>query len=520
MNVVAFLEVACRGSGDRVALVSGLGQRRRELRFSQLDGRVGALVETLRNVGLQPGDRVLLAVPVSIETYVAMLAILRAGMVVMFVDPAHGAATVSRCLDEYPPAAVIVRRRAWLMRLRFPQLRTRPTVLVNGPGGAPRMPVPLVVRQPGDAALLTFTSGSTGTPKAVIRTHEFLRRQLAALRPVARLQEDDIDLVAMPMFVLFNLANVVTSVLPASGARRPGRADAGVLWAQLDAEKATRIIAAPALLERLADYCEAAGRTLGRLRCISTGGGPVHPALPDRLAAVAPRAVVKTVYGSSEAEPIAAIDHSEVTLADRERMRQGGGLLVGKPVEGCAVRIIGSDGAAAEITVAGRHVLSGDSDAPCWHRTGDAGYFDDQGRLWLLGRCTAAIIDRSGGRGTLYPFQIEIPVGEIDGINRAALLAIDGRRVLVLDIRPGRRHKECIRAAARVAGPSVDRIVVMRKIPMDRRHNSKIDYPALQAMSRKHQNPYRQWIAVGLPSGRLRRIAAWLWPQKPDGKPG
>ncbi len=512
MNVAEILNQSLRTSADKTALISGVGKSRRDLTFAQLVAEVDVHIQEFRSRGLKPGDKVLLAVPVSIETYVAMLAILKAGLVVIFIDPAHGAAEVARCLRAYPPAAIVGTRAMLFLRFLSPEIRRIPVRIIAGTvRGESQDSSPAQNRSTEDSALLTFTSGSTGEPKAVVRTHGFLRQQLDILNRVASPQPSDIDFVAMPMFVLFNLANATTSVIPACKMKRPGRADPRILLTQLKAENATTIVASPALLERLADYCLKYRQSIPRLRRISTGGGPVGPTLPERLAAVARNAEIKTVYGSTEAEPIASVNKDDMSIADRRAMRIGAGLLVGRPVQGCDVRIISSrngvplgpfsesefkslalpQGEIGEIVVSGRHVLSGyvdpvrnretkiEVDRSRWHRTGDAGYFDTDGRLWLVGRCAAVIRD---SRGAVYPFQVEYAVGAVRGITRAALISDQGERVLVIETSAKEFTSDCIRAARCVADKQIDRIVTVRCIPMDRRHDSKVDYPALKRL--------------------------------------
>ncbi len=512
MNVANILDRSLRRSADRAAFTSGVGKSRRELTFAELAGEIAILAGGLRSRGLKPGDRVLLAVPMSIETYVAMLAILRTGLVVMFIDPAHGAAEVARCLRAYPPTAIIGTRAMLLLRFLSPEIRRIPVRIVAGSVcGEKHDPAPAQNRSPEDSALLTFTSGSTGEPKAVIRSHGFLRQQLDILNHVACPQPSDINFVAMPMFALLNLANATTSVIPACDMKRPGRANPRVLLAQLRVEDATTIVASPALLERLADYCLRKRQAVPALRSISTGGGPVSPTLAERLSAIAPNAIIRTVYGSTEAEPIATVINDEISVVDRREMRVGAGLLVGRPVKGCNVKILPirsgiplgpfSDsefdsltlrhGQIGEIVVSGRHVLPGYADpvrnrevkievgAKRWHRTGDAGYFDSNGRLWLVGRCAAAIRD---SRGIVYPFQVEYAVGAVRGIRRAALIAEQGKRVLVIETSAREFTSDCVKAARCVADKQIDRIVTVRRIPMDRRHDSKVDYPALKRL--------------------------------------
>ncbi|MGI9262471.1 MAG: hypothetical protein ACR2QR_10575, partial [Woeseiaceae bacterium] len=260
-----------------------------------------------------------------------------------------------------------------------------------------------------------------------------------------------------------------------------------------------------------------------------------------RLERIAPAAIVRVVYGSTEAEPIACIDVADMSLRSRDRMQRGSGLLVGRPIDGCAVRIISSkpgqavppcsseafdslclsvsdDNAIGEIVVSGKHVLAGYADATnnstnkievagtIWHRTGDAGYFDARGRLWLVGRCSAAIDDRWG---TVYPFQVEYAVNAVPGIRRCALLQQGGQRVLVLET-TGRDFRSACSAAARcIANHHIDRILTVRKIPLDKRHHTKIDYPALLAMLDGRVTRYRLWLMDFL-YGALRPGCRWL----------
>jgi len=521
MNAFELFAGPLRDRPQHDALLSGVGKDMQHLSFGELERRVDHVAAELRRGGLEPGDRVLLTVPVSVETYVIMLALLKAGQVVMVIDPGHGASKIAAILRSWPPAAIVGTRSILLFRFLVPELRRIPIRFVVGTRSAgaikidtdveSSVPFDCVPRAPADSALLTFTSGSTGDPKPVVRSHGFLRRQMEMLQPVARLDPDDVDFVAMPMFVLFNLANGITSIIPACDIKHPGRADSRTIAAQLQAFGATRAVASPALLERLAGYCIQRKFSLPSLRTLSTGGGPVRPGLPGELRRIAPYATVRMVYGSTEAEPIAAVDDHDISVTAARAMRSGKGLLVGRPVEGCNVRIIecqpGTElgpytanafeqlslpaGRAGEIVVSGRHVLTRYADArrnaetkiavagSTWHRTGDAGYFDESGRLWLVGRCSAVISD---SRGTVYPFQVEYAMSETAGVSRAALTTRAGMRVLVLETRGREFNADCVAAGTCIAEHGIDRIVSVRRIPVDRRHDAKIDYPALHRL--------------------------------------
>src|SRR5690606_4454557 len=102
------------------------------------------------------------------------------------------------------------------------------------------------------------------------------------------------------------------SVLPDADLRRPGEIDAAPVLAQVAEHGATRIMASPAFLERLVDHPAAARGALHAVRTIVTGGGPVFPDLVDRLRQLAPAARIISVYGSTEAEPIAHVSDAEV----------------------------------------------------------------------------------------------------------------------------------------------------------------------------------------------------------------
>jgi acyl-CoA synthetase (AMP-forming)/AMP-acid ligase II len=223
---------------------------------------------------------------------------------------------------------------------------------------------------------------------------------------------------------------------------------------------------------------------------------------------MAPNAEVIALYGSTEAEPIAQIARRELQPEDLQAMLAGRGLLAGVPVASIRLRILRDQWGTpvgpytetefqaqccqpnepGEIVVSGEHVLKGylhgkgDEETKfrvggvVWHRTGDAGYLDERGRLWLLGRCVAKVRDE---RGELYPFAVETAVYQDVNVRRAALVAHHGKRILALEYydRHARPDLEALRVA--LAWTQLDEIRVFKSIPVDSRHNAKIDYPAL-----------------------------------------
>jgi acyl-CoA synthetase (AMP-forming)/AMP-acid ligase II len=118
------------------------------------------------------------------------------------------------------------------------------------------------------------------------------------------------------------------------------------------------------------------------------------------------------------------------------------------------------------------------ADGKIWHRTGDAGYLDAEGRLWLLGRCAARIQD---DRGELYPFAAEAIAYHDPHIRRAALIQHRGKRVLVVEYHAA-QSGDADRLRRQLEWAGIDAIHVRRHIPVDKRHNAKIDYPALHRL--------------------------------------
>jgi acyl-CoA synthetase (AMP-forming)/AMP-acid ligase II len=275
------------------------------------------------------------------------------------------------------------------------------------------------------------------------------------------------------------------------------------------------IAASPALLDQIARHCATHKLTLRHIRHVYTGGAPVFVDLMDQVAATMPNAKVQAIYGATEAEPVAALDHATIAAADRTRMASGGGLLVGAPVPSLSVRVIADrwgqphgsytpetwdalalKSAVGEIVVTGPHVLTtvgpgedatltkitvGDQ---MWHRTGDAGTFDAAGQLWLLGRC-AARLDRTLPDGTeerLYPFAVESAAHTFAAVKHAALVAQAGRRVLAIELYTPQNAAWLATLESTLTWAKLDAVRILPRIPTDRRHNAKIDYPALRRL--------------------------------------
>lgn len=475
MNILTAFAEQVALHPDRIAIIDGRG---RGTSYARLDERAAALAAAWRAKGLRTGDRVLLALPLDADLYAALAALWRIGAAAVLPEPALGLYGLRHAVAASAPRAVLTSGLYRLLPLLVPAVRSVPLKLKMREADEPH---PVADVNDDTPALISFTSGSTGSPKAIVRSHGFLAAQDRAVAPlIATDGKAETDLVAFPVFVVANLGQGITSVLPNWSLRRPTNANAAKIRAYAERHGVTRLLLSPAIADILADAMPVGAHTL------FTGGGPVFPDLIARIRKHAPQMHVVSVYGSTEAEPIAHLDTADVTDADWDAMKSGAGLLAGYPAETTRVRI-----ADDEILVAGGHVVGGyldptrdastkvrDADGTIWHRTGDAGRFDDAGRLWLRGRLDGRVAG-------LWPFEVEAPARLWPGVRSVALAEIDGAAILAIE--SDRRFQAEWTNAARLLG--VARIVTVRAIPVDRRHGAKVDRPALQRILHRMAEP-------------------------------
>lgn len=490
--------------------------------------------------------KLVLFVPFSTEFIAWTFGLLKAGVVVVLIDPGMGRRNIFRCLEDVEPDGfVAIRRVQWiraLLRSRFPKARFNVTVRSHSSLAVLRRPAPpLPSVASRDPAAIIFTSGSTGPPKGVLYEHGMFAAQVELIQRHYGIAPGEVDLPGFPLFGLFNAAMGVTTVIPQMDPTRPARVDPRRIVAAVEQQHVTQSFGSPAFWNRVGRYCEEQRVGLPGLKRALSAGGPVPLHVVERVsrALTGPGADLYTPYGATESLPAASIGAREVLDRTAAQTRKGAGTCVGRPFPEVEIAIIESTDAPLTSISAARRLRAGeigeiivrspsvtreyyrrpeatalakipDPDGPLngrpdfWHRMGDVGYLDVDGRLWFCGRKAHVVHTEDG---PMYSVCCEGVFDAHPGVYRSALVGIGARPrqrpVLVVEPEPrlSREHKTrttlvdelLTLAASRPLTQSIRTILLHPALPVDTRHNVKINREALAA-----------WAANELPAVRRR----------------
>jgi olefin beta-lactone synthetase len=497
--------------------------------YKKLVDQINAVSGGLKKIGIGKGDRVIIFVPLSPELYVTMFAVQRIGAIAVFLDSWARKDHLGACAAVVGPKAMISFEKAFDLCAAVPGLADIPCKVVVGQHdrdyssdleSLSRSPDPADIEpvESHDTALITFTTGSSGSPKGADRTHRFLAAQHRALDKEIPYNEADRDLPVFPIFSLNNLAGGVTTILPAIDLAAPSDKDAGLVINQLVSAGVTCCTVSPSIFVNIARYCRENKITLNGLRRVVTGGAPVSTDNVRDFKAIAPAAHILVLYGSTEVEPIAHIDADEMLSCAGDRQ----GVNVGRISEDLEHRFIkirranielgtqgwreweAEAGKPGELVVSGAHVCENyyndpeavkstkikESTGKVWHRTGDVGVFDEHKNLWLLGRVHNTIVRRGE---YLFPVHPEILLKSLDFVKQAAYAGIEDKELgertcVVISLRDGASISQSAAFLDKVKvilaqhGYPADDIKIVREIPMDPRHHSKVEYSRVREM--------------------------------------
>ena len=413
LNFADILRDTAQRHGERLALVDG----NRRLTWGELDQAVDQAAQGFAAAGLVPGYRVVLLVANSIEFVTSYLGILRAGLVAVPLNTGLTTPEIAT-VAEHSGARIAVADADLADKIEG--LRTvAPGELV---GNAPLLPS----IDPETLAVLLYTSGTSGDPRAAMLTHRALAANVRNLSELGedRMGPEDVVLGVLPMFHAFGL-NAVLGWTVATGAaliidRRFDPAHTIDLIRQYGV---TRLPLAPPALHALVarpDLREA----LRTVKVVLTGASALDRALADRFEQ-ASGLFVHQGYGLTEASP-------GVTTTLGEAEPKPGS--VGRALPNVELRIADEQGEdvegddPGEILIRGGNLFSGywpdgvdGPDANGWYRTGDVGFLDPDGDLFLVDRLRELIIV-SGFN--VFPSEVEDVLVGAPGIQEAAVIGV------------------------------------------------------------------------------------------------
>ena len=445
--------------------------------------------------GVAPGDRVAILAPFTAQTIAFIYACWADGIIPVVADPGLGIANMRRALRESHPRFVLtVRATRVVARVLHIAYRARRIDLAKIAAAQGRTKSDEFVLADDANAAVLYTSGATGPAKGVLYSHGQLRALAQVIQQQFGITDTDGIAAAYIPFALYGPAWGVAVALPKINVVAPSKLSSQNLRTALDGVNGSILFAAPAPLRNVIKD----GATFSSVRCVMSAGAPVSDGLLREVAVAFPHAELFSPYGMTEM----------LIVSDgvRGTSQSHRGVAVGHPLPGADVMILPtgvtsnqviaplSQGETGEVFVTSPWLSAGydqhwlrNCDARIthhgaeWHRTGDVGHLNDG--LFIEGR-TAHIINTRTKK--LTPVPLEQSIEELfPGVTAAAVGVPHGDAAdLVVVLSNGKKtavaDAETLRRMRDIA-PEIAAVLWKKELPVDRRHNSKIDRIALAA---------------------------------------
>lgn len=493
-----WLSDRARESPDRTALVVG----RRSWTFAALDAQASEYARRLASAGAAAGGRVATLLHDGLAGAVLPHAVLRLGATLVPLNVRSSAAEIAWQLGDAQPELLVVDDRTAARVEELLGAKGGPAIVTVATDarvagiatlGSQRLAdVPLRRVHERDAVLaIIYTSGTTGRPKGAMLTVGNFQSSAAASAATLGTGPDDRWLAMLPLFHVGGLSILIRCAIGGMTAVVHEGFDAKAANDAIDAQEVTIVSAVAVMLQRMLDE-RGDRRYPPSLRCVLLGGGPVPRALLER--AVAAGVPVAPTYGLTEAASQVA------TLAPKDLSARPGS--AGRPLPGNEVRIVADDGVdvgagvPGGILVRGPVVMAGyagQEDATRraivngWLHTGDVGYLDADGYLYVLDRRDDLIV--SGGEN-VYPAEVEGALLAHPSVAEAGAIGVPderwGRRVAaVVRLTDGASISvELLRAHCRslLGGYKVPSEIHVVRDPLPRTASGKLRRSALAAL--------------------------------------
>ena len=425
--------------------------------YGQLDEQSGQFAAGLREAGLDPGDVVALQLPNVPQFLTAYFGALKAGLVVLPLNPLLMAPELEYHLGDSASTMLIGFEGMHAEASKACERLGLPLYLVSF-GAAPlpddARPVSalmgasdgeVVPRGSEDTAVLIYTSGTTGKPKGAELTHFQLYMNCTIAGSLFGARSDDVTLAVLPFFHVFGLSSVINVAVRYGGCMSivPRFQPADVLDI-IERDRCTVIGGVPTMLHALAQQ-DITGRDLSALRVAVSGGASL------------PEDIMRTFEGKYGIEVLEGYGMSE-TASSCSFNRPGDRLVlsIGKPLWGVTMRVGDASDRplppgrenVGEILIRGHNVMKGYLGRPeataetmrgGWLHSGDLGYMDEDGFYFIVDRAKDLVIR---GGYNVYPREIEEVLYAHPDIVEAAVIGKPDERlgeevVAVVSVRPG-----------------------------------------------------------------------------------
>jgi long-chain acyl-CoA synthetase len=445
LNLALMLREAARTHPEKPALLFDGGA----VSYVELDAASDRFAAGLQARGLVPGDAVALQLPNVPHFVIAYFGILKAGCVVVPLNVLYKSGEVTHVLRDSGArmlitwAGVADQAAKGAADAGVPEIVVLTTPGTSSTVGRPFEqlmatavldPPPLHQTDPGDTAVIVYTAGTTGVPKGAELTHFQLFMNADTPGRLFGIRDDDVVLVVLPLFHVFGLSSILdVCVRFAATMSLVPRFDATTALEVMQRDRVTVFEGVPTMYIALLAHPDRTSYDLSALRVGISGGAPIPAEVIDEFER-AFGIVILEGYGLSETASTTTFNVS----AEERRVYS-----VGKPIYGVEVQIWDGEGRTqpsgrehvGEIVVRGVNVMKGyhgrpeataEAMAGGWFHTGDLGYVDGDGFLFVVDRKKELIIR---GGYNVYPREVEDVLYTHPAVAQAAVLGVPDERL-------------------------------------------------------------------------------------------
>jgi acyl-CoA synthetase (AMP-forming)/AMP-acid ligase II len=465
-NLAHVIRSGARQRSDDLALIDAGDDR--SYTFGEVDRLIGRFAAGLAALGFRPGDALLLVAPNSPEWIVAALGALTAGGVMSGVDPASSAADIARRMRETGA------RFAFADPSTFPAVREA-TLIAGGSivitgradgavsftsvvGCADREPD--VPTDPAAVAALVYTAGTAGSPKAVVTQHDALLANIARVAEIMHSDKPHIGLIASPLSHITGLLEALVHLAGGTPCVLLPKFDAATFLPTLQQYRITNFAAAPPVVQFMADHLQLGAYDLSALDYIVSTAAP----LPVHVARKATeRLGCKILQRFDMAESLV------LALSRPTDYRFGSAGRIVPEMEAQIVdpetRAVLPNNAPGELWFRGPYTARGYRDGPHesapitfadgWVRSGDFGYLDKDGYLFVIDRLDDVITVKD----------LQVAPAELEGLLLEHPHVADAAVIARTDPRAGRFPVAYIVVRKPVAGEAIKTWLSRRVVP-------------------------------------------------------